>query len=88
MITRGDVLYRFEHRKDSPMQSALPAGPVAAGSIVEVRAWWSRKPVRCKVDYALDDTQIAVTPLDGSYTRIVNVADLLAVKKRPPADIA
>jgi hypothetical protein len=60
--------------------TTAPASPVAPGSIVDVQAWWTRKTVRCKVAYALSGNQVAVTPLDGSYTRIVNIGDVQVIK--------
>lgn len=66
------------------MTTTSPVCPVLPGSIVDVQAWWTRKTVRCKVAYALSDNQVAVTPADGSYTRIVNVGDVHLIKAPAP----
>jgi hypothetical protein len=65
--------------------TTAPSGPLAPGSIVDVQAWWTRKTVRCKVAYALSGNQVAVTPTDGSYTRIVNIGDVQVIKAAAPA---
>jgi hypothetical protein len=64
--------------------STAPSGPVAPGSIIDVQAWWSKKTVRCKVAYAVSGNQIAVSPMDGSYTRIVNIGDVQVIKAAAP----
>lgn len=68
--------------------TTAPVSPVTPGSLVDVQAWWSRKTVRCKVAYALSGNQVAVSPMDGSYTRIVNVGDVHVIKAAapPPAE--
>ncbi len=65
--------------------TTAPVSPVAPGSIVDVQAWWTRKTVRCKVAYALSGNQVAVSPMDGSYTRIVNIGDVKVIKAASPS---